>query len=213
MISGQKKCSFLIIVLFLAFCALKSRFQSLLWGFNPLLRPKVPPRSPNGLIPLSSCITSATNRNTDIVCEFGSFFFIFSHCKYFWGHFWPFLTPHCASNWAQGPHMDLNPEVYYLSVESAKQWTLIIDSVQFFDFFSFKVIFSHFGPLGGSLGPPTYSWGPPRAPMRCLTSIATLTPGLEPPPVQLGKLVDFWGLPTLRPLGLQHDDLESCHVI
>ena len=47
--------------------------------------------------------------------------------------------------------MDLNNEVYYLSVESAKKWTLIIDSVQFFDFFSFMVIFSRFQPLRGLL--------------------------------------------------------------
>ena len=130
-----------IIVLFLAFCALKSRFLSLLWGFNPLLRPKVPPRSPYGLIPLSSCIASATNHNIDIDCEFGSFFVSFSHCNFFWGHFCPFLTPHCASNWAQDPHVDLNPEVYYLSVESAKKWTLIIDPVQFFNFFPFHSLF------------------------------------------------------------------------
>ena len=48
-----KKCSFLIIVLFLAFCALKSCFLSLLWGFNRLLRPRLPESSPKGLIPLS----------------------------------------------------------------------------------------------------------------------------------------------------------------
>ena len=47
--------------------------------------------------------------------------------------------------------MDHNNEVYYLSVESAKKWTLIIDSVQFFDFFSFTVIFIHFQPLRGLL--------------------------------------------------------------
>ena len=41
-ITGKKKGSFIMIVLFLAFCALKSRFLSLPWGFNPLLRPKVP---------------------------------------------------------------------------------------------------------------------------------------------------------------------------
>ena len=91
--------------------------------------------------------------------------------------------------------MDHNPEVYYLSVESAKKWTLIIDSVQFFDFFSFKVIFCHFRPLGGSLGAPRYPWGPPRAPIRSLTSIATLTPGLVLPPVKLSKFADVRGLP------------------
>ena len=90
--------------------------------------------------------------------------------------------------------MDHNPEVYYLTVESAKNWTLIIDSVQFFYFVSFMIIFSHFGSLGRSFGAPSYSWGPPRDPMRCLTSTATLTPCLVPPPVQLGKFADFWGL-------------------
>ena len=48
---------------------------------------------------------------------------------------------------------------------------------------------------GGSLGAPRYSWGTPRALMRCLTSIATLTPCLVLPPVQLGKFADFSGLP------------------
>ena len=54
------------------------------------------------------------------------------------------LPPYCASHWAHGPHMDHNPEVNYLSVESAKKSTLIIDSVQLFDFFSFMVIFNSF---------------------------------------------------------------------
>ena len=48
---------------------------------------------------------------------------------------------------------------------------------------------------GGFLGAPGKSWGPPRALMRCLTSIATLTSCLVQPPVQLGKFTDFWGLP------------------
>ena len=48
---------------------------------------------------------------------------------------------------------------------------------------------------GGVLGVPRYLWGPPRALMRCLTSIATLTSCLVQPPVQLGKFTDFWGLP------------------
>ena len=115
---------------------------------------------------------------------------------HFWDHFWPFLTLYCASDWAHGPHLDHHLEVYYLSVESPKKWTLIIDSVQFFDVFSFMVIFSHFGSLGGSLRAPSHSWGLLRAPKRCLISMATLTPCLVQPPVQLGKFADFWGLPT-----------------
>ena len=45
------------------------------------------------------------------------------------------------------------------------------------------------------MGPPSNLWGPPRAPMRSLTSSDTLSPGLVLPPVQLGKFADFWGLP------------------
>ena len=91
--------------------------------------------------------------------------------------------------------MDLNLEVYHLTVGSSKKRTLMIDSVHFFLFFTFMVIFSHFGPLGGPLGALAFSRGPPKAPISSLTSIATLTPGLMQPPVQLGQFTDFWGLP------------------
>ena len=79
-----------------------------------------------------------------------------------------FLTPYCASHWSHGPHMDHNPEIYYLSVESPKKWTLIFDSLQCFDFFFFMVIFCNFGPLEGALGAPRYSWGPPQGPFEKL---------------------------------------------
>ena len=48
---------------------------------------------------------------------------------------------------------------------------------------------------GGVFRGPEVLVGPPRALMRCLTSIATLTSCLVQPPVQLGKFTDFWGLP------------------
>ena len=35
---------------------------------TPSLGPKVPPRSPFGLIPLIPCIASPTNQKTDLVC-------------------------------------------------------------------------------------------------------------------------------------------------
>ena len=73
---------------------------------------------------------------------------IFSHCKCFWAHFCPFLTPYNASNWAQGSYMDLNTKVYYLSEESAIKLTLIIDSVQCFSIF---LCYGPFEPLGGPL--------------------------------------------------------------
>ena len=65
MIRGQRKCSFKIIV--------PSRFLRFFEVFVPLLRPKVPPWSPYGLIPLSLGVSSATNQNTDVVGEFDSF--------------------------------------------------------------------------------------------------------------------------------------------
>ena len=54
-----KKCSFVIIVLFLASCALNSCFLSLPQGFNPLQWPVVLSKSPYALIPLSSYILLA----------------------------------------------------------------------------------------------------------------------------------------------------------
>ena len=42
---------------------------------------------------------------------------------------------------------------------------------------------------------PVHKWLAPRAPMSSLPSIAILTPDLVQPPTQLGKFVDFWGLP------------------
>ena len=43
------------------------------------------------------------------------------------------------------------------------------------------------------LGVPCNLWGPPRAPMRSLTSRDTHPPGLVLLLVQLGKFADFWG--------------------
>ena len=50
---------------------------------------------------------------------------------------------------AQGPHMDLNPESYPLSVESAKKQILFIDSFNFFQFFAFCSGFCSFGVKKG----------------------------------------------------------------
>ena len=79
---------------------------------------------------------------------------IFSHCKCFWAHFWPFLTPYNAPNWAHGSYMDLNTMVYYLSEDSAIKFTLIIYSVQCLSIF---LCYGHFEPLGGPLRAQTLS--------------------------------------------------------
>ena len=69
-------------------------------------------------------------------------------------------------------------------------------------FFYFLYLYIHFqpfwaswGPLGGPLGAMAPLWGPSRAPMSSLTSIAPLTMGLVQSPVHLGKFTDYWSLP------------------
>ena len=69
---GKKKCSFMIIVLCVAFFALKSRFLRFL---TPPPEAQSTPMVPYGLIPLSSCIASATIPYTDFYCEFWFMFF------------------------------------------------------------------------------------------------------------------------------------------
>ena len=66
-------CSFLGIL-----GALNSYIQRQLCRSDPLLRPKVTLRSPQGLMILFSCISSATNQRKVLVCEFCSFLFSFS---------------------------------------------------------------------------------------------------------------------------------------
>ena len=81
-------------------------------------------------------------------------FFIFSRRNPFWthlnifGHLWPTTVPPTV------PQSVLKVLNLYceLNVESAKKRTLIIDSVHFFDLFSFMVISGHFGPLGRPFG-------------------------------------------------------------
>ena len=48
--------------------------------------------------------------------------------------------------------MDPNPEVYYMTVESAKKRNLIIDSVMFFLFFTFFWSFLAILGLRGAFG-------------------------------------------------------------
>ena len=61
----------------------------------------------------------------------------------------------------QSGRKDPNPKFYHLSVSQPKNWTLIIDSVYFYDFYSYMAIFSHFGPLERPFEAPALSWGPP----------------------------------------------------
>ena len=89
--------------------------------------------------------------------------------------------------------------VYNLSVELAKKQTLFHDSAHFCWIFLTSIILaSHFGALRGllgALGAMALLWGPLRAPMNSLPSLAILTPSLVQPPAQSVKFVDFWSLP------------------
>ena len=88
--------------------------------------------------------------------------------------------------------MDLKPEVYYLTVESAKKQTLVIDSVHFF-IPLFIVIFSRLGLLGAFGGIGSFMRAP-QGPIKSFTSIVTLNPSQVQPPVQSVKFTDFWGM-------------------
>ena len=98
--SAKKKSSFCHFSRFGLLGTWKSSFWHLLCRLNPLMRPKVSPRSPYGLRPLISCITSPTNqKKTDLICEFGSFFSfssILCFLRSFFGHFWPPIMPTCV---------------------------------------------------------------------------------------------------------------------
>ncbi len=74
--SAKKRTLIIDSDMFFRFFYFISRFLRFFEVFDPLLRPKVPPWSPYGLIPPSLCIPTAANQNTDFVCEFGSFFSI-----------------------------------------------------------------------------------------------------------------------------------------
>ena len=99
----------------------KSHFWHLLCSFPPLLRLKVPPWSPYGLVPLISCIASPTNQATDLICKFGSFCFIFSYTYFFWapffGNFWP---PQCLYVCPRSPYGTGSRDLPLQMIKSAK---------------------------------------------------------------------------------------------
>ena len=151
-------------------------------------------------------ISLVTNQNTDFVCEFiwekrkeicefGSFFLL-SHFVIFFGSFLVIFDPPLYLILGLGSLYGPLPRVWSLDCGISKKkdldyWFCYVFSI----FFTFMVIFSHFGPLGGSLRALSNSYGHPRATMNSLTSRDTLPPGLVLPLVQLDKFVDDWGLP------------------
>ena len=119
--------------------------------------------------------------------------FIFSHCKCFWAHFWPFLSLQCLKLgprfiW-QMQYMDLNTKVYYLSEESAIKLTLIIDS---FQCFSICLCYGPFEPLGGGLWGRRLSHRVPQGPYEVLTLHSYLHPVYGAPASSLGFTCGFF---------------------
>ena len=104
--------------------------------FDLLLGLKVPPWFPYGLIPIILCIPTATNQNTDFVCEFGSFFSfsqIVMLLGLIFGHFWPPTVPQTRP---RVPIWTLTPESNPWPWNQPKNWpSLLID--MFFRFFYF----------------------------------------------------------------------------
>ena len=155
MFSGPKKCSFIFLVLFLAFCLMR-----LLWVYNPhpeapLLKPKVPQTSPYGLIPHGSCIASATNQNTDVIWEF-DLIISFSHnvnlFRLSFGHFWPPTVPQTGP---KVPIWTLTSKSIIWVWNQPKNGLLLLMLFFFIAYLSwwFLAIFSLWGPFGGLLGP------------------------------------------------------------
>ena len=158
----------------------------MLCSITPLLRVKVPPRSPYGLKPLISWIASPANQRTDLFCEFGSFF-SFSPFSIFFGHvFLAFLTPLYAYMCGIGLLLDLNSEFYHLSLESEKNgpWLSIISI--FSIFFQYVVVFAH---LGSSFSPLLRLKVPPGSPSGTVPIISCIT---SPTNWKTGSCLQIW---------------------
>ena len=114
-------------------------WEAVFWGCYGVLTPswgqKYPTVTHMDLYP-SVCVLPWPITKTQILMWIWFIFFLFFYFFIFFfiflGLFLASFDPYSGSHWAQGPHMDHNPEVYYMSIESAKKWTLIIDSVHFF---------------------------------------------------------------------------------
>ena len=84
-----------------------------------------------------------------------------------------------------------NAKVYYLSMDSAKKWSLIIDSVQVFNCFHY----GHFLPFWASGGALGGAVGSPQGPYETLNLHTYPHPVSSTTASSLGKFMDFGGLP------------------
>ena len=116
---------------------------TLSWG------PKCPKGPHIDLYPYFHVLPRQPTKKKILFANFVHYFSFSPFLTFLGTFFWRFLTPHYAFMSAQGPHMDLNPESYPLSVESAKKQILFIDSFNFFQFFAFCSGFCSFGVKKG----------------------------------------------------------------
>ena len=92
-------CSFISLKIFM--------FFAYFGGVKPTLWPKVPQTSPYGLVHLNLCFGPRFSPKMDLICKFGSLFFNFSLCRFFWANFrWffgGFGPPHVTPNFQMVP--------------------------------------------------------------------------------------------------------------
>ena len=154
----QTKCFSLLHSILMYVQVYISFSKKLFMTFWPFLGPPVTESEKWIISSYASVTNQKPNQKPKYYLLIWFIWFIFSHCKCFWAHFWPFLSLQCLKLgprfiW-QMQYMDLNTKVYYLSEESAIKLTLIIDSVQCFSIF---LCYGPFEPLGGPLRAPTLS--------------------------------------------------------
>ena len=82
-----------------------------------------------------------------------------------------------------------------MSVSKIKKIPLLVWPGKLKTWWLFLLILLTFGANKATLSDFCYSWGPPRTPIRSLTSLATLPPSLISQPVQFSDFDEFWGLP------------------
>ena len=150
------------MVLFLAFFASKSYLLSLLWGYNPFLRPKLPQTPPYGLIPLSSCIALATNKKKISFVNLVSFFHFITLYGLSCDHFWPPMVP---KTWPMVPLRISTQKCIIWMCNQPKNGPLFLILFIFYILWSFLAIWVSVGPFVGLFGPPPEAQSTPKVPI------------------------------------------------
>ena len=77
----------------------------------------------------------------------------------FFGHFYP----PCGPKWSNGPHMDFYPQLYCLSVASAKKWIVVMIVSIFCEVFPLNGDFGPFWAILATSSQYGYDWALPRS--------------------------------------------------